>query len=171
MNPAADTPCEKLPVAVGGALAFSKIAPGPQHSCGVTTDGRLFCWGDNSAAQLGLGTIDGLVHSAPVKASLGALSGATFRDVGVSLFTCALTTTGAVWCWGGAFGTAPTSPVSGALRFASLSVGAVHACGVTTAGIGYCWGPTTDANSYGQFGSGSTHYSFTPAPIANRAVQ
>jgi hypothetical protein len=37
-------------------VAFTRIALGERHSCGVTAGGDLFCWGDNVFGQLGTGS-------------------------------------------------------------------------------------------------------------------
>lgn len=57
--------CSTTPVAVSGGLSFSEVDPGglgaftsPSggHTCGVTTDDVLYCWGANDLGQLGDGT-------------------------------------------------------------------------------------------------------------------
>jgi len=51
-------PCELLPVAVRTELNFASIDVGIQHSCGISTQRRLFCWGDNSRGALGNAGVD-----------------------------------------------------------------------------------------------------------------
>jgi alpha-tubulin suppressor-like RCC1 family protein len=46
------------PSVVTGAHAFASVATGKDHSCGVATNGGAWCWGGNSAGQLGNGTPD-----------------------------------------------------------------------------------------------------------------
>jgi alpha-tubulin suppressor-like RCC1 family protein len=54
------------PVAVGGNLTFATVsAGGAGNTCGVTTTGVAYCWGDNSYGQLGDGTQTGSL--VPVK--------------------------------------------------------------------------------------------------------
>jgi hypothetical protein len=43
------------PENVAGGLHFASLTTNYQHSCGVTTDGRAFCWGANHEGQLGNG--------------------------------------------------------------------------------------------------------------------
>ncbi|HYV98069.1 MAG TPA: Ig-like domain-containing protein [Gemmatimonadaceae bacterium] len=45
------------PDSVAGGLRFQSLAAGFAHTCGVTTDGSLYCWGKNDSFQLGDGTL------------------------------------------------------------------------------------------------------------------
>ena len=90
--------------------------------------------------------------------------------------SCGLTTSGAAYCWGDALGNGtPVAslvpvPVSGGLKFSSVSVGAgnsfggSYACGVTTDGTAYCWGE----NFAGQLGNGSKDDSSVPVKVAGQ---
>lgn len=44
------------PAQVSGALTFVSISAGGAHTCGVTADGSIYCWGGNAIGQLGDGT-------------------------------------------------------------------------------------------------------------------
>jgi alpha-tubulin suppressor-like RCC1 family protein len=44
------------PVPVAGGLSFRQVSAGSEHTCGVTTDDRVYCWGSNVWGQLGIGT-------------------------------------------------------------------------------------------------------------------
>jgi alpha-tubulin suppressor-like RCC1 family protein len=87
--------------------------------------------------------------------------------------SCALDALGYAFCWGdnrysalGRTGITYDSipvPVSGALRFASLTVGRGHTCGLTAAGQAYCWG----SNTARELGAGTTSDSIaTPTAVA-----
>jgi alpha-tubulin suppressor-like RCC1 family protein len=50
-------PCAPMPRLVSDSLRFSKISAGRHHTCGVTIDAALYCWGRNDGGQLGAGRI------------------------------------------------------------------------------------------------------------------
>jgi alpha-tubulin suppressor-like RCC1 family protein len=156
------------PVAVLGGLSFAAVSAGEAHTCGVTTNGAAYCWGRNYGGQLGDST------TAPYRASPVLVSGGiTFAAVSAGQdHTCARTSGGVVYCWGGnhagALGdgttnTLRTSPVAvlGGLTFATVSAGGLHTCGVTTGGAAYCWGD----NGTGQLGDGTTSRRTSPVRI------
>jgi alpha-tubulin suppressor-like RCC1 family protein len=42
-----------IPAPVIGGYTFSKLVAGDRHTCGLTTDWRVICWGSNYTGQLG----------------------------------------------------------------------------------------------------------------------
>lgn len=54
---------QTTPVQVAGGLTFATIAAGEDHTCGRTTGGVVYCWGDNSRGQLGAGRPDAALPS------------------------------------------------------------------------------------------------------------
>ncbi len=151
-----------LPEAVVGGLALASVSaasasPGPYHTCGLTTAGAAYCWGDNSRGELGDGSIT--LQAAPVPVA----GGLTFQSITTGgLHSCGVTATADAYCWGandnGEIGNGTTTDqpqpalVSGGHSFASVSAGTFFTCGVTTVGDAYCWG----RNSFGQLGNGSS---------------
>ena len=150
------------------------IDAGHKHACGVGVgvgeDGRVYCWGRNTAGQLGDGTLVNRLDPDTLAGDV-LLTAVAAHAPGHS---CALTGDGAAYCWGvNTFGqlgdgtttlrTAPV-PVSGDLRFRQLSVGFAHTCGVTTDDRVYCWG----AGGTGQLGTGELTDASVPQRIANR---
>ena len=134
-----------VPTLIPATQAFTQVAPGLLHACALATDQNAYCWGDNSAGQLG----DRLFKSrqAPAVVSGGFKFSAVTSGSG---HTCGLTVGGSVFCWGfnqnGQLGNGNTqgfsSPVavSGAFSFKQISAGQSFTCGLTTLGRAYCWG-------------------------------
>lgn len=56
----------RIPVAVAGGLQFVQLSVGDNHSCGVTADGAVYCWGANGEGQIGDGTQDDRWDPTPV---------------------------------------------------------------------------------------------------------
>lgn len=165
------------PTPVGGPLAGQTvvaIAAGGSHSCAVTSSGKVYCWGAGGAGQRGDGTkatAEGQViaSSTPVEV-VGPLSTMPVVSIAAGASnTCALTQTGAAYCWGdnsqgqlgiGVVGAPSATPVavnaSGALagvRLTGIAVGDSHVCAADAAGAAWCWGN----NAHGQSGSGVPH--------------
>jgi alpha-tubulin suppressor-like RCC1 family protein len=151
-----------MPVSMPSGVAFKAVSAGDEHSCGLATDGAVYCWGRNDGGALGDGTTT--AHLTPVLAATPP--GVTFRSIDAGrLRTCGVTTSGSVYCWGmnglqGILGdgttidrTSPTlMPTPQGVGFASVDVGAGHTCALTASkGIAYCWGD----NGSGQRGGGS----------------
>ncbi len=85
--------------------------------------------------------------------------------------TCALTSRGAVYCWGdndeGQLGDGTIvdkdEPVRvvGSLKFKSITAGEEYTCALTSRGVAYCWG----YNSTGQLGNGTEEWSDVPVRV------
>jgi alpha-tubulin suppressor-like RCC1 family protein len=43
-------------LAASAALAFRQVSAGDNHTCGLTTEDRAYCWGLNEHGQLGDGS-------------------------------------------------------------------------------------------------------------------
>ena len=83
-------------VVAGLDSGVSAIAAGSSHTCALTTDGGAMCWGNNSYGKLGDGTTTTQVT--PI-----AVSGLSSEVASIALggsHSCAVTTVGAVKCWG-----------------------------------------------------------------------
>jgi alpha-tubulin suppressor-like RCC1 family protein len=150
------------PLAVAGGHTFAFVAAGSRHSCGITSTGEAYCWGDNSLGQLGDGsTTASLV---PVRVT----GGHQFASVTVGIFhSCGVTTGNEVYCWGdnrlGQLGDGSQSPsaspvpVAANVLFRAVRAGLHHNCGVTTANQAYCWG----FDLFGQVGNGTATLAVT----------
>lgn len=157
------------PVVVGGLVGgVSTMAAGDMYTCVLTSASGVKCWGENSLGQLGDGSA--VQRSTPVDVS-GLTSGVTAIAGGWAT-TCAVTSGGAVKCWGNndwgqlGDGTYTQSlipvPVVGLTGgVIAVEVSDSHSCALTGAGGVKCWGD----NSTGQLGNGSTIDSPTPVDV------
>jgi alpha-tubulin suppressor-like RCC1 family protein len=80
-----------------GGASVTSIALGMVHSCVLFQSGFVWCWGDNSRGQLGIG-FSGNMFSTPQLVS-GLSSMVTFLSVGAH-HGCATTLSEHVWCFG-----------------------------------------------------------------------
>ncbi len=155
-----------LPVNVSGLTnGVIAISAGYRHTCALTTDGDVKCWG---YGYLGNGKYSGM--SVPVTVS-GWPAEVVALSVG-SEHTCVATTIGEVWCWGknssGQLGdgtlTSRLSPVKVAgfsNNGLSVNAGYSSSCAITATGGVKCWG----ANDFGQLGDGSNDRHSTPVDV------
>ncbi len=158
--------------ATPGNPAFIAIATGATHTCAIVAGGAVRCWGSNGDGELGDGTNTGRL--APVAVS-GLGAGVTAIAAG-DRFTCALTSGGAVTCWGangfGQLGDGTTTASNVPVAVSGLSSGVTalsavhgaHACAATASGV-VCWG----RNDAGQLGDGTTVDRSVPVPAAGVA--
>jgi alpha-tubulin suppressor-like RCC1 family protein len=172
-DPEATGPGPDVPqAATTTALTFIHVTTGAMHSCGVTSDHRAWCWGDNERGQVGTG------GTTPGYAVAWAVAGGLrFLDVTAGDWhTCGITTDNLLYCWGlddaGQLGTGGGAPCSGGVcrspvavagsrHWRQVSAGVSHTCGVTTAFKVFCWGD----GSEGQVGTGDSLVHRSPAAV------
>ncbi len=137
------------------SVTEGSLSLGDDMACGLTTDGRAWCWGlgaTGSQAPYASGYFPTAIE--------GAQRFTTVRVGGDH--ACGLTADGAAYCWGlnlygqlGAAGqVATTAPVavSGGLRFASIHPRSEFTVALTREGHAYAWGH----NFGGMLGDGTT---------------
>jgi len=160
-----------IPVADSTRL-FRAISAGDSHTCGVTTTGAAYCWGEGVSGQLGNGVADS--SDVPLLVSGG------FSFIAISAgqsHTCAIDTTGNMYCWGdnsmgqlgtGVPGALQLTPilVAGPGGFTSLSAGANHTCAIASSQL-KCWG----RSEFGQVGDGAGHDHIVASPIVVAGLQ
>lgn len=174
------TPCRTEPNRpVVGGFQFTQVGAGNQHGCGLLTDGRVACWGDNSQGQLGNDTMpvqecgqgQGAVECSEQPVPVQSMETFTTLSAG-AVHTCALNGSGAAFCWGGGgsgrlgVGAGGTrfvpSAVAGGLTFTAITAGGAHTCAIATGGAAYCWGE----GGSGQVGNGATDDQSSPAAVS-----
>jgi alpha-tubulin suppressor-like RCC1 family protein len=151
------TAMSTTPFRVPGNHRFVQLATYGRHTCGITVEGRAYCWGSNSWGSLG-GGLSASQSPTPVLVA----GNATFRSITAGAdHACAVTTANVAYCWGNGdwrqLGTGSSTysstpvAVAGGLSFATITAGSAFTCGVSsTNGAAYCWG----ANALGQTGDG-----------------
>ncbi|HYW07358.1 MAG TPA: hypothetical protein VE913_10400, partial [Longimicrobium sp.] len=144
---------------------FSAVGAGIlSTSCGIGPGSALYCWGNIVTAEFGWR------YELTPRAHLGG-AGISFTRIATGQPMCAITAVGAAYCWGlnsdGQLGDGTRvtrerlAPVSGGLRFATISHQYGTTCGVATDGAGYCWGKGTS----GTIGNGAFNDVTTPTAI------
>lgn len=159
---------------------WRQVTVGEEHTCGLTTDGRIFCWGRGINGQLGVGDFEDRLGPSRVVSSRRFLE----IDAGAE-HTCALqidielpSANAPGWpafCWGqniwgqlgvgfstltGNFGLSAPVQVLGGDRFTSISAGGVSTCGVNAVGdFTRCWG--SGATLPGEFAPGIPFFRVT----------
>lgn len=159
------------PSTVAGVTGATSVSAGRDHTCATTVEGTLYCWGANQKGQVG----SGHDSSSPVPAT--AVVGIPSPVIAVAAQlsgTCALTSEGAVYCWGsnylGQLGNGQEDsiphPTPGLVQglesgVEAISAGNDHACALQSGRV-LCWGQ----NFNGQVGDGGTSNSrLVPRPV------
>lgn len=146
--------CEGGPRAVASALRFAQVSAGQRHTCAITTDNALYCWGESVQFQTGVNGVP--IVTTPTR----VMPGVQFRDVGAgATHTCAIRTDGTVYCWGegalGALGAGDTVsrvtpvPIASDLRFTMVRSGRLRSCAIEGGGRLWCWGSEWESSGSG----------------------
>jgi alpha-tubulin suppressor-like RCC1 family protein len=140
---------------------YRQVVSGSNHSCGLSIDGTVKCWGSSTGGLLGIGVNDGYTYPAM---SVPGLTDVTELSAGGDT-TCALAD-GAVLCWGDLGSTHALTPTQITLPTAATQVAASsgHACAVLADQSVYCWGANAWFQSGPQQGQGANVS--TPQQIA-----
>ncbi|MCX7556998.1 proprotein convertase P-domain-containing protein [Xanthomonadaceae bacterium JHOS43] len=154
---------------VGFSSGVREISVGSSHTCALTNEGGVYCWGGGANGELG----DGGRENRSMPVAVSGLSGGVQDIAAGSGHTCALLANGTVQCWGynvaGQLGDNSTTtrltpwPVQGLAGVQAISAGRHHTCALTTAGAVRCWG----SNGAGQLGDGTQTNRRAPQPVVN----
>ncbi|MCW2735474.1 cutinase family protein [Nocardioides sp.] len=141
------------PMRVLGDQQWTSVSAGGWGTCGTTSSGTAYCWGENSMGSVGDGTITN--RNRPTVVTGGIQLSQVSTTWGRS---CGVTPTGQVWCWGensnGELGngtrtnSAVPVQVSDGGSFTAVGTAVTATCASRTDGQVLCWGD----NRYGQLG-------------------
>lgn len=165
-------PLRSIPTNVDNDLSFKYVSTGNNHSCGITKNDYLKCWGSNTNGQIGDGTSGaGNDRFSPVLVD----NGTKYLTVSaIASTTCGITLAGVLKCWGSdsqgllgdgaGVGSDVLSPqaIDVGVTYQSLVMNSSNACAITTGQILKCWG----YNIFGQLGDGTTTIRTSPTQVA-----
>lgn len=146
------------------------------HTCVITGDDRLWCWGYNNSDELGIGARVETSED-PVRPGCGETqSGTCWSDwssvANGEFHTCAIRRDGSLWCWGGngsgslGIGTsgggesAPRAVAPGE-AWSLVEAGYRNTCAIRSDGSLWCWGQGAD----GEIGDGRLELRTTPTRV------
>ena len=147
-----------------------KLRSRSEFNCLLTTSKELYCWGNGSDGRLGNATTN--LQRKPSKISV--ITDAV-KDFSIgNNYTCAITDSGAVKCWGnnlfGQLGNGTNTNSLQAVNVSeilsgaqSISSGSYHNCTILGSGDVKCWG----TNGNGEIGDGTGTDRNSPVMIAN----
>ncbi|MET0229687.1 MAG: hypothetical protein ABW186_02000 [Rhodanobacteraceae bacterium] len=152
---------------------FADIALGYLHTCARTDDGRVFCWGDDSAGQVGDAVA---LPSTAIRVEPVLVSGLPGLAVGIAAGgyqSCAVLDTGALYCWGALasmeVATAPQLMSMFPEPVKKVVVGNRHFCAILAAGNVECVGQN-DVGQTGNTQSSQASWEAFSVPLPGSAV-
>jgi hypothetical protein len=144
------------PELVAGDHRWERFSTGRYHTCGITQQGTLYCWGYNADGELGTGSFAHSNVPRRVLISDSPEESQRWSSVSAGGFqTCALDDQHRVWCWGGNQAhnlgrggdnqdSARAALVSTDERFDAVDCGRSHCCAISQADASlHCWGRNT----------------------------
>ncbi|MBU1239858.1 hypothetical protein KJ865_09110, partial [Myxococcota bacterium] len=134
-----------------GKDAWRSIAVGTGFTCGVETDGKLYCWGTNVSGQLGRG-VEGFETGSRFPEKSGD---DTWLMVSAGhSHACGIKADKSLFCWGGNFfgqvgvktksENVPSPAKIGDNTWSAVSARDYSTCGITSSSRLYCWGSNGD---------------------------
>ncbi len=164
----------------GGYLSNARsVSAGSEHTCAVSNDNNVYCWGEGANGRLGNNEDNSQFIPTRVRGGKALASDtkdgylSNIRSVSAgNEHTCAVSVASNAYCWGHRerlgnemtedsliperilAGEAVMSDKTGThlSNISTISAGNLHTCAVSNAGNPYCWG----YGQYGQLGNDST---------------
>jgi alpha-tubulin suppressor-like RCC1 family protein len=87
-----------LPSDINVGSSVTDVVAGDQHTCALSSDGQLRCWGRGDSGQLGYGNFSDVLIPPPTGVNLDGVS--AYRIAAGAAHTCALRSNGTARCWG-----------------------------------------------------------------------
>ncbi len=146
------TTLESFPATVSGLTSNGSIASGWSHTCAVSVNQTVLCWGSNGGGQVGeIPAFHLSNYSRPNPTVVSGLSGISSVSSGDEA-SCAISIQKTAYCWGInrqgqvelvnpgiAEGARPVAGPS-AQKFEAIEMGNFHGCGILVNSTVYCWG-------------------------------
>ncbi len=159
---------EDMPQEVGADedWQWQSVSAGNSHSCGVQSDGSLWCWGLGTEGRLGLGGQED--QTTPQRVG----EDDDWQSVAAgNRHTCGVRNDGSLWCWGDSsddqlglenpLQTDTPQQVGGDEDWRRVSTGRFHTCATRSDGSLWCWGRGAE----GRLGLGDESNQSTPQQV------
>lgn len=175
-----------VPVAVNTSGLLSGkdllyITAGYDHACALTTDHKVFCWGNNNVGQLGNNSWSASLTPVEIYTA-GVLAGKNISFISnyLSKTTCILADN-KPYCWGqngdAQIGNntysdsniplaVDTSGVLSGKNFKTIATGNRSSCVIDSTGKAYCWGN----NASGTLGNGDQNIHGVPVAVSMSGI-
>ncbi len=155
---------------VGACHRLNSVATSRYFACGIDSEERTWCWGNNAFGSLGNGTLT----DAHVPVEVLLPTGRTFKEIYAGSYVgCAIDDLSQLWCWGhnehGEVGDGSTTNrvtpvlvnVPAGHTFHDITGGIYHLCALDQSGAAWCWGE----GLYGKLGNGTTMDRAVPTAV------
>jgi alpha-tubulin suppressor-like RCC1 family protein len=158
------------PSVMGLSGTIARLTASGDHTCAITTNGRVFCWGFNGYGQLGTG--DKLDRAVAFEVPQQDNPVSPWADVSAGLrHTCAVNVAGELYCWGnddaGQLGNGAAGSTTTPMRIAptqmwqAVGAGTEFSCAIDNNSDRWCWG----SNNADALGAGSGVMTRETSPI------